>query len=97
MELLTLLKRPSAFLPLVMSAGAFAVVAIAVLLSGVGPQQDEGTAAHIFQLLIGLQVPVALFFAFNWFSKFPRQTLAVISMQIAAALLALVPVAILGL
>jgi hypothetical protein len=97
MELLNLLKRPSAYLPLVMSAGALAVVTIAVLLFGVGPQQDEGTAAHIFQLLIGLQVPIALLFAFIWFPKFPKQTLAVISLQIAAALLALVPVAILGL
>jgi len=97
MEPLTLLKRPSAFLPLVMSAGAFVVVVVPVSLSGVGPQQDEGAPAHIFQLLIGLQAPIALFFAFTWFPRFPKQALAVISLQIAAVFLALASVALLGL
>jgi len=97
MELQTLLKRPSVFLPWVMSAGALAVVTVAVTFFGVGPQQDEGTPAHIFQLLIGLQVPIVLFFALTWFPQFPKQTLAVIALQIAAVFLALVPVALLGL
>ena len=47
-----MLKRPSAFLPVAMSFGALGTVLIFVALHGTAPQADEGTAAHIWQLLM---------------------------------------------
>ena len=95
MDTKTLLKKPSAFLPLIMSSGALAVVVISISIFGVVWQQDEGAAAHLFQLLIALQVPIALFFAFSWLPTFPKLVLLVVALQVTAAILASAPVLIL--
>ena len=84
-------------MPLVLSGGALAVVGVVITTFGTVRQQDEGAAAHLFQMLIVLQVPIALYFVFSWFPRCPRQSLVVLALQIAAALLACAPVLILGL
>ena len=87
-----MLKRPSAFIPLAMSAGALATVMVYAAMFGTAPQADEGAAAHIWQLLMVGQVPVAAVFAVKWLSAAPRQALAVMALQIGAALAAMLPV-----
>ena len=57
------LKQISAWLPIVMSLLALAIVLCHVALFGVAPEADEGTAAHLFQILMVGQVPVMAFFA----------------------------------
>ncbi|HKW02642.1 MAG TPA: hypothetical protein VJN96_22660 [Vicinamibacterales bacterium] len=42
-----LLRRPSAFLPIVMSAAALALLVGYILMFGTARQEDEGTAAHL--------------------------------------------------
>jgi len=42
---------------------------------GIVEETDEGTAAHIFQLLIVAQVPFIAFLAFKWLALAPRQAL----------------------
>jgi hypothetical protein len=61
----SLLKHPSAFLPVAMSVAALATVAIALASFGFEGirQPDEGTAAHIWQLLMAGQLPIVAFFA----------------------------------
>jgi len=92
------IKRPSAFIPVAMSLTALALVLGRVALVGTGPEvvingrPDEGTVAHIFQLLIGCQLPVLLFFAVTWLRRAPRQTLGVLALQAGAALAAMAPV-----
>ena len=54
----TLLKQPTAFLPLTMSAIAIATLLIHLARFGVTREADEGAAAHIWQLMMGLQVPL---------------------------------------
>jgi hypothetical protein len=88
----TMLKRPSAFLPVAMSFGALATVLIFVALHGTAPQPDEGTAAHIWQLLMAAQVPIVLFFAIKWVRQSPRHALPILALQVAAALAAMAPV-----
>jgi hypothetical protein len=88
----TILKHPSAFLPLAMSVGALATVLIFVALHGTAPQQDEGAAAHIWQLLMAAQVPVVLFFAIKWVPQSPRHAVPVLALQVGAALAAMAPV-----
>jgi hypothetical protein len=87
-----LLKRPTAFMPIAMSAGALASVIGYVAMFGTARQADEGAAAHIWQVLMVGQVPVAAMFAVKWLSAAPRQALAVMALQIGAALAAMLPV-----
>jgi hypothetical protein len=92
MNSLTLMKRPSAFLPVAMSFVALATVLGHVAIFGVAREADEGTAAHVFQLLMVTQLPIMMFFAIKWLRQYPRQTLLVMALQLAAAVAALAPV-----
>lgn len=88
----TMLKNPSAFLPLAMSFAALALVLGHVVLFGVVREADEGTAAHVFQLLMIAEVPIVALFAIKWLPRAPRQSLQVLALQVGAALAALAPV-----
>jgi DNA-binding CsgD family transcriptional regulator len=87
-----ILKIPSAFLPLAMSFGALATVLIYVAVFGPARQADEGTAAHIWQILMAGQIPIIVFFAIKWLPRTPKQALLVLVLQGSAALMALAPV-----
>jgi hypothetical protein len=92
MSLLPMLKQPSAFLPVVMSLAALATVLVHVAIYGVVREADEGTAAHIWQLLIAGQLPIVAFFAIKSLPQNPRQALQVLALQAGAGLAALAPV-----
>ncbi len=94
---LSILKKPSAFLPLGMSCAALATVLVHVALFGAAREADEGTAAHIWQLLMAAQIPIVAFFAIKWLPQTPRQALLVLAVQGGAALAALAPVFLLDL
>jgi hypothetical protein len=88
----SVLKRPSAFLPMVMSLVALAVVLFTVTVYGVPHGKDEGAAAHIWQLLMAGQVPLLLFFAIKWLPRAPKETLCVLVLQVGAVFAAMAPV-----
>jgi len=88
----TTFTRPSALIPLAMSAAALAVVVSHIILFGAAREPDEGTAAHIFQLLLLGQVPIVAFFAITWLHRTPKQALAVLALQVLAGVVALTPV-----
>jgi uncharacterized membrane protein HdeD (DUF308 family) len=92
-----LMKQPLAFLPLAMSLAALATVLGCLAINGVVRQVDEGTAAHVWQLLMAGQVPIVATFAIKWLPQAPRQALPVLALQAAAALAALLPVFLLQL
>jgi hypothetical protein len=87
-----LLRRASALIPLAMSVLALATVIGYAAMFGTARQADEGTAAHIWQLLMAGQLPVIAFFAIKWLPAEPRRALMVLALQIGAALAAMVPV-----
>ena len=89
---LSTLKPPSAFIPLAMSFAALATVLGHIALFGSAREADEGTAAHIFQLLMIAQVPIVAFFAIKWLPRTPTPALQVLALQVGAALVALAPV-----
>ena len=89
-------KQPSALLPLAMSCAAVAIVLGHIAMSGVGREADEGTTAHLWQLLMAGQLPVVAFFAIKWLPRSPRQALLVLALQAGAALAALAPVFLLN-
>jgi hypothetical protein len=94
---LSTLKKPSAFLPLALSFAALATVLVHVAMFGAARKADEGTAAHIWQILMAAQLPIVAFFAIRWLPQAPRQALPVLVLQLGAALAALAPVYFLGL
>lgn len=97
MNFSNVMKQPSAFLPVVMSLAALAVVLVHTAMFGVVREADEGTAAHLFQLLIAGQLPIVAVFAIKWLAQSPRQALQVLALQAAAGLAALAPVFLLQL
>jgi hypothetical protein len=99
MSFTTMIKQPSAFLPMAMSFAVLAMLLGSIATSGgvVVREPDEGAVAHIFQLLMAAQVPIVIFFAIKWLPRFPRQALYVLVLQAAAYLAALAPVFFLNL
>lgn len=87
-----LLRRPSALIPVGMSLAALALVLGYAAMFGTARQADEGTAAHLWQLLMAGQVPVIAFFALKWVPAEPRKALPVVALQVIAALAAMFPV-----
>ena len=93
----TLLRQPSGWLPLAMSATALALV-VGTLVTGVVTRgEDEGTAARLFQLLLAAQMPIVTWFAASWLPRAPRPALIVLGLQVGAGVVALAPVIILEL
>jgi len=88
----TLMRQPTGYVPMAMSLAAFAMIVWFVAVHGVVHQADEGTEAHLWQLLMVGQLPVLLFFAFKWLPRAPRQTFYVLALQAGAALASIAPV-----
>jgi hypothetical protein len=90
--------RASAIVPIAMSLAALGVLAAALLLGwGQSRDGDEGTAAHLWQLLMAGQLPVIAYFALRWLSVAPREGVIVLTAQIGAAFAAAAPVFLLHL
>lgn len=87
-----LLRRPAAYVPIAMSFLALCVVLTAVLVFGAGPAPDEGTAAHLFQLLIVGQAPFVLWGIASTVRTHPREAVLVLALQALAAVVAFTPV-----
>ena len=96
MTRLSMLKHPSAFLPVTMSLGALTAIVVHIALHGTAPQADEGGAAHIWQVLMAGQIPIILFFMGRWVSQVPKQAGPVLLLQLGAAVAAMAPVFLLG-
>ena len=71
-----------------MSVAALALVLVHAARFGVVHEADEGTSAHLFQILMAAQVPIVAFFALKWLPRAPRQALVVLALQAGAALAA---------
>lgn len=83
---ISIMKKPSAWLPLAMSFAAIAWVLGHIAIFGVVREADEGTAAHIWQILMAAQIPVVAFFAIRWLTQIPRQALLILALQGVAML-----------
>jgi hypothetical protein len=88
----TLIRQPSAFLPLAMSLAALAIVLVHLARFGAAREADEGTSAHLFQLLMAAQVPIVAFFAIKWLPQATGPALQILALQAGAVLAALAPV-----
>ena len=85
----SVLRKPSAWLPIVMSATALLLVIGYAAVFGIQKsQRDEGAAARIFQLLLAGQIPIMAYFVFKWLPKKPKQSAKIIVLQMMGILLA---------
>jgi len=91
-----IIKNPSAWLPLLMSCAALALLLSYLSFYGIPDEaarhQDEGTAAHLFQLLMGGQLPIIAYFGLRWLPQAPRQAFIILAMQFLAGALAFAPI-----
>jgi hypothetical protein len=97
MKLPSMLKRPSAFVPVAMSVAALALVLVSVSFFGAAHEVDEGATAHMWQFLVAGQLPVVAFFAIKWIPRDPRSAFLVLGLQAVILLAALSPVYFLNL
>ncbi len=81
---ISLIRKPSALIPLAMSLMALVLVLVHTTIFGVVHEADEGTVAHVFQILMAAQLPVVAYFIFKWLPKQPRQSLKIIALQAGA-------------
>jgi hypothetical protein len=88
-----IVNRIAANTPSILSLLAFALVLISVATGWGQVPGDEGAAAHIFQLLIVVQLPftVTYIMTADWRRRGPAMTR--IALQVAALVLAFAPVA----
>ena len=75
-----------------MSLMAVGVVLTHITFYGTARQPDEGTAAHLWQLLMAGQLPIVIVFAAKWLPQSSRYALAVLALQAATAVAAITPV-----
>ncbi len=76
----SLIKRPSAWLPLAMSLAALTLVLVHAAVFGIVHEADEGAAAHTWQILMAAQLPVIVCFLIRWLPTHPRQSLQVLTL-----------------
>jgi len=91
------LRHGTAFAPILMSLAALAIVAIHVARFGAAREPDEGTAAHLWQLLMVAQIPLIVIFAAKWLRRARREAVVILALQLVAAIAAVAPVYFLGL
>jgi len=76
----SLIKQPSAYLPLTMSLAALTLVLGHAAVYGVVHEVDEGTAAHVWQILMAAQLPIVAYFLLKWLPRRPKESLQVLAL-----------------
>ncbi|MFZ6035355.1 MAG: hypothetical protein ACOYUB_04405 [Patescibacteria group bacterium] len=87
-----LLIKTSAWLPIVMSTTALLFTLIWLAIFGIVRSNDEGTGAHIFQFLMGGQIPIIAFFVIKYLPKKPKEAIGILVLQFIAGVIAFAPV-----
>lgn len=80
-------KRPSAWIPIAIPVVFFVYLIVYIAIFGIVREKDEGTAAHLFQLWLVLELLMIAFFAFKWLPRAPKQATIILLLQIATAFL----------
>ena len=76
----SLIKQPSAWLPLAMSLAALTLVLGHAAIFGIVHEADEGTAAHVWQILMAAQLPIVAYFILKWLPRRTRESLQVLAL-----------------
>lgn len=79
------LKHWSGWLPIAIPVFLLLLGARSIAINGLVRQADEGTEAHLFQLLMPVQLVVMGYFGLTWLPRAPRAALPVLALQVFAA------------
>ena len=79
----SLIKQPSAYLPLAMSLAALTLVLGHAAVYGIVHEADEGAAAHIWQILMALQLPFVAYLVLRWLPARTKDGLLVLALLAA--------------
>lgn len=92
----SLLKKPSAWIPIALSLIVVIAWGVALATHHVPtphPNADEGTGAHLFQIWLALEVLMIGFFAVKWLPQEPKEALVILSLQVLGVIAGCAPVA----
>jgi hypothetical protein len=78
------LKHWSGWLPIAIPVFLLVLALRYVAIHGLVREADEGTEAHLFQLLMPVQFAVMAYFAVTWLPRAPGGTLALLALQAIA-------------
>jgi hypothetical protein len=84
----SLLRQPGAWVPIGISLFCLGMVGYRVARFGLVVEADEGTEAHLFQILMPVQLVILVLFAARWWGERPRETLRVLVVQLFLVLAA---------
>jgi hypothetical protein len=90
-----LLRRPSAWVPMLLSLAALALIGGYVAAFGVTRPQDEGAAARAFQLLMVAVAAGIVFFGVRWLPRAPSVAAKVLGLQLLVATIPMVTILLL--
>ncbi|MFA5954484.1 MAG: hypothetical protein WC817_03060 [Patescibacteria group bacterium] len=85
--MISLLKKPSAWIPIVIPLLFFAYIVIAISFFEIVREKDEGVGAHLFQLWLLIEPFMVGYFAIRWLPRAPKQAVTILVIQVLAALL----------
>ena len=88
-----LVRKPSAWLPMLVSLAAIGLIVGHVALVGVARQEDEGIEARIFMLLMLLNAVAIGVFAVRWLPVAPKAAVPVVALQVLLAAIPLITIA----
>jgi hypothetical protein len=84
----SLVRRPAAWLPILLSVVALVLIGSVLAIQGAGAASaahDEGAPARVFQLLMLVDLLAIAYFGLRWVPAAPRQALPVLAVQVLAA------------
>lgn len=87
-----LVKKPSAWVPILLSAAILAMLLITLSTVGLVRHEDEGIEAHLFQIWLVLEVVLIGFFGLKWLPRMPKQALIILVLQVVFVFVAAFPV-----
>jgi hypothetical protein len=91
--MIDILKRPSAWIPIILTLVVTTVWLISIVAFGVpGREADEGIAAHLFQVWLGLEILMIGYFGMKRVPQKPKQAVAILTIQVVLTLAACAPV-----
>ena len=79
----SLIKQPSAYLPLAMSLAALTLALAHAAVFGIVHETDEGAAAHTWQILMAAQLPFVAYFVLRWLPARIKDALLVLALLAA--------------
>lgn len=90
----SLFRQPSAWIPVAISLTALAFLLGYVAVFGIhhNADGDEGAPARIFQIIMGIQLPIIACFALKWLPRQPGQALLILTLQMMAWMIPIITV-----